>query len=251
VLESAIVLAATLAVGWVVVAGLGRAATMNELFAEFGARREAAAEGETARVHLRALFGLNLLQVAITVAAILGSLGAFVLGGFASSATEPSPGAAFLVMLLVMALVWLAWSMLHWLLTLASVFAADGRDAFAAIAEAVDFSRRRTGAIFAVSTWFGLSRVAAFFVATTAAGMVLGFIRILPQGVILGGVLLVTLLYFAVADYLYVGRLAAWVAILEWPAAPVMAQTLEPSGGRGSDGVDREELILSDLPELV
>ena len=250
VVESAIVLAAMLAAGWVVIAGLGRAITMNELFAEFRARSESAARGGAAGVHLRALFGINLLQVAITAAAILGSLGAFVLGGLATSVADPSPGAAFLVMLLVMALVWLVWSMLHWLLMLASVFAADGRDTFAALAEAVDLSRRRTGAIVAVSTWFGLSHVVAFFVATTAAGMVLGFIRILPQGVIVGGVLLVTLLYFAATDYLYVGRLAAWVAILEWPPAPVITQTAQSSDDRGSDAVDQQESILSDLPGM-
>jgi hypothetical protein len=247
-MESAMVLTVTLAAGWIVVAGLGRAATMAELFADFRARREAPPDVEAAKVRLRALFELNFFQVAITVAAILGSLAAFLLAGFASSAADPSPGAAFFVFLLVATLVWLAWSMLHWLIMLASVFAADGLDTFAAIAGAVDLYRRRTGAIFAVSTWFGLSHLAAFFVATTGAGIVLGFAGLLPQGVILGGILLVTLLYFAVADYLYVGRLAAWVAVLEWPPAPVVTQTAEYAGNRRGGAVDREELILSDLP---
>jgi len=259
VVESVIVLAVTLAAGWIVVAGLGRAATMQELLAYFRVRREPSSEVEAARIQLRALFGLNVFQVAITVAATVGCLAAFLLAGLASSATEPSPGAAFLVFLLVATLVGLAWSMLHWLLILASVFAAAaGHDSFGSVVAAVDLCCQRTGAVLAVGTWFGLSHLVAFFVASVAAGVVMNFAQVLPPGVILGGIALVTLLYFAVADYLYVGRLAAYVAILEWPELPVATQGAEPLipksnersalGNQPGDAVDPEELILSDLP---
>ena len=36
-----------------------------------------------------------------------------------------------------------------------------------------------------------------------------------------GGVLMVTLVYLAIADFLYIGRLAAYVAIVELPESPV------------------------------
>jgi hypothetical protein len=69
---------------------------------------------------------------------------------------------------------------------------------------------------------------------------------------VLGGVLFVTLLYFAVVDYLYIGRLAAYVAILELPEAATVlgndaaSPMFTPSGP--SNRIDPDELILSDVP---
>jgi hypothetical protein len=75
---------------------------------------------------------------------------------------------------------------------------------------------------------------------------------------VLGGVLLVTLLYFAITDFLYMGRLAAYVAMVEMPDAPVSAETTQPplpedgtyldSDTHSSPAVDATELILSDVP---
>ena len=66
-----------------------------------------------------------------------------------------------------------------------------------------------------------------------------------------GGVLLVTLLYFATVDFLYAGRLAAYVAILELPDAPPPQVNAGPSPEgpmKLASGVDQDELILSDIP---
>ena len=64
----------------------------------------------------------------------------------------------------------------------------------------------------------------------------------------LGGVLLVTLIYFAVADFLYVGRLAAYVAILELPEPLVSTEIAPPNRGSLDPAIDTSELILSDVP---
>ncbi len=52
-----------------------------------------------------------------------------------------------------------------------------------------------------------------FVVASSAVAFPLGFAEVLPGGMVFGGVLLVTLLYFAAVDFLYVGRLASYVFI--------------------------------------
>src|SRR5207248_4611522 len=118
-------------------------------------------------------------------------------------------------------LVWIAWSVVNWFLSLAAVFVVtEGKDTFAAIAAAVDLCRREAGSFFAAGTWFGLAHVVAFFVATSMVAFPFAFIGVLPGAIVVGGVLLVTLLYFAVVDFLYVGRLGAYVAILELPDAP-------------------------------
>jgi hypothetical protein len=65
--------------------------------------------------------------------------------------------------------------------------------------------------------------------------------------VVLGGVLVVTLLYFAIADFLYMGRLAAYVAMVEFPESPVGAEPAPPFMPHPT-AVDATELILSDVP---
>jgi hypothetical protein len=69
----------------------------------------------------------------------------------------------------------------------------------------------------------------------------------------------VTLLYFAAVDFLYIGRLASFIAILEQPdVLPTVEITSPPPAGgqpavvhQLANEMDRDELILSDLPNLI
>jgi len=259
VVETVVVLALTLGVAWIVVASLARAATIKALLAYFlDSDVSTPARTETPwRFH--ALFTLNFFRLGTTLAAVVGCLAAVLLGKSASRPTDPAPGSALLIILTFTMLVWIAWSTLNWFLSLAAIFVvADGQDTFGAIADAVDLCRTRSASIFAAGTWFGLAHITAFVVASSAVAFPLGFAMILPAGVVLGGVLLVTLLYFAVTDFLYMGRLAAYVAMVEMPDAPVSAETTQPplpqagtyfdSGTHSSPAVDSTELILSDVP---
>jgi hypothetical protein len=69
--------------------------------------------------------------------------------------------------------------------------------------------------------------------------------------------LLVTLLYFAAVDFLYIGRLAAYIAIIEQPEVAPAAEITGLSLGIGptlaapTADFDRNELILSDLSNLI
>jgi len=261
VVQTTILLAVSLAIGWVALASLARAATLKALLGYFSEAENSPAPANDRqpgfRVH--SLFGINFFRVAATLAASIGCLAALLLGGAVSPASRPAPGSAFLVFLSVILLVWLVWSVMNWFLSLAAVFViAEGRDAFAAIASAVTLCRNRAGSVLAVGTWFGLAHIAAFVLATSVVAFPLGLAGVLPAGVVLGGVILVTLLYLAVADYLYIGRLAAYVAILQLPDMPGVVA--------GSDGtlpseaqvfthamppgntVDQDEPILGDSP---
>ena len=264
VVETIIVLAAALSLGWMGIAGLARAATLKALLSYFGERGEfmrSSSEkwlvGERV-CRVRSLFGLNFFRVGVALAATVGCLAAFLVGGAASSTENPSPATAFLIAMSLCLLVWLIWSCLNWLLSLAAIeVVANGRDTFGAIASAVDLCRARLGPIAAVGTWFGLAHIAAFVVATSLVAFPLGLGSILPAAVVVGGVLLITLVYFAVVDFLYMGRLAAYVAILESPGLPIPQAPLPVFPGDGESAhmlvaptgiVDREELILSDHP---
>jgi len=137
------------------------------------------------------------------------------------------------------------WGAVNWLLSIAAVFAVTrGEDTFGAISAAVGLCRERLGAVLAASSWFGLAHLVALAVASSVWAFPLAFISLLPGAVVFGGVLLVSLLYFAAADFIYMGRLAAYVFLAEFPQGgpPVLA------GIPLIESVDQSEPILSDLP---
>ena len=72
---------------------------------------------------------------------------------------------------------------------------------------------------------------------------------------ILAAIIASSLAYFFLADFLYIGRLAAYLSLADWPLEALVLQASMPldSGPLGSDrlsqpaAVDRDELILSDV----
>jgi len=260
IVEIAAVLALTLGAAWVVIASLARAATVKALLAYFRESDFSFTEHKEKKVwRLRPLFGLNFFRFAATLVGMVGCLAAVLLGGAVSRPTASAPASALLIILAVTMLVWLIWSTVNWFLSLAAIFViANGEDTFGSIAAAVDLCQARPGSLFAAGTWFGLAHLTAFVVASSVVAFPLGFAAVLPVGMVLGGVLVVTLLYFAATDFLYIGRLAAYVAMLNIPAGPVSVQIAPPPlpqpgshldpNIQSSPAVDASELILSDVP---
>jgi hypothetical protein len=209
-----VVLTLSLTVGWIVLASLGRAATLQALFEHFGGSVLPASTGHA----LTSLLTLNALRATTMLAATVGLLGAALLAAAASSPADSTPGVAVLMFWMLFMLIGLACSMLNWYLSLAAVFAVRERtSAFGALVAATDLCRARPGSLAAAATWFGLAHTVVFVVASTAAAFPLGFAEALPGGMVFGGLLLVTLLYFAAVDFLYIGRLASYVFMIEQP----------------------------------
>jgi hypothetical protein len=93
----------------------------------------------------------------------------------------------------------------------------------------------------------------AFVAATTLVSMPLGFIPLVPWRLAVLAMIFITLVYFALADWLYMARLAGYVCITEMtdemfaplpPPIPVAPMPLQTT-------IDRDELILSDVPNLI
>ena len=224
------------------------------------------------------LVGLNVLRAAVTLAAIFALIGASILAGFASPDSNPQPGLASLLFLPLAALVGSLWLALNWILSLAAVFAGrhsngrddndnndvnddenNNRDALGAISAAVALCRDRFGPVTVVSAWLGLAHIATFMGASTAGFFSLGFAGILPGRLVFVAILFVTLIYFALADWLYVTRLGGYVCIAEMPDAlfaPAPQPLPPPTGQQSIRGnplattIDRNEVILSDVPGL-
>jgi hypothetical protein len=249
---AALFAAIALSLLWIMAASVGRAATVRVLLDYFRTRVESNVPAETDVTGeprpLRSLIGLNSLRVALTLSAILAFTGASILAGFASPDANPRPGLVFIILLPLAGLICITWPALNWLLSLACVFAVrDGENMLSSISAAVSFSRKRSGPVFAVSTWTGLAHLVAFSVAMTAVSVPLAFIQIAPWRLVLVGVFLVTLAYFAIVDWLYMARLAGYVFIADMPDTLVSAPLPTPPP---QTSIDREEPILSDVPSL-
>ncbi len=265
---TALCAALSLSLFWIVAASIGRAATVRALVDYFrekfgievsdrGSERDGITEASNKTGSFLSLIGLNFLRVALALAGLLALLGAAILAGFASSKASPQPGLVFVLLLPAAVLVCSIWLMLSWQLSLAGVFAVrDGEDALGALFAAVDFCRDRTGAVFTVSTWTGLAHFVAFSIAGTAVSLPLAFAQVVPLRLVLAVIILVTLAYFAVVDWLYMARLAGYVCILEMPEAIVASEPLQADPPAEpftvstpvQTTIDLNEPILSDLP---
>jgi hypothetical protein len=256
VVAGIVVLGLALTVAWMVVSALGRAATLEGMLAYF--RQEYVRDESMTVSHspwrLRSLVGLNFLRAAAALAALAGLAGAILLAYLASPEKAPSPGLAMLVFFAVLAMTAWIWSTLNWLLSLASLFVVrQGENTWGSISAAVSLCRNRLGTVAAPGTWFGLVHFTLFLGATTVVTFPMAFAGVLPSIVVLAGMLFITLAYFAFVDFLYVGRLAAYVSILERPE-PLPVPVLPPTRPEdnpalvASSSIDQDELILSDIP---
>ena len=245
---------------WIIAASLGRLATVRALLAYFRSdvafNVSAKNSGAEKPRPIRALIDLNFLRVAVALSLLLAFAGTAILTGFVSTKAHPRPGLAFMLFLPVAALICVAGWALTWWLSLAGLFAVrDGQDALAALSAAVTFARERMGSVLAVSTWTGLAHLVALSIATTALSFPLAFVQVVPSRLVLAGIILVTLAYFAVADWLYVVRLAGYVCVAEMPDASVVESPIQAGSPPGNvfpveTAIDRDEPILSDIPNL-
>jgi hypothetical protein len=259
---------------WMIAGSLGRIATVRALIEYFRtdiARKLSAGSGTEGRElvdgsslslspstyrgnSFQPLASLNFLRAAVVLAMISGFMGAAILAGFASPKAHPRPGLAFVLFLPMAALIGLVGWALNWLLSLAGIFAVrDDDDAVGAISAAVALCGERTGAVLAVSSWTGLAHLVAFVGATIAVSMPLGLMPVVPWRLAMLAMLAVTLVYFALADWLYMARLAGYVCITETPEAllaPLPPVPPPPPPAPLQTTIDRDELILSDLPNL-
>ena len=276
-----VLLFSALAILWIFIASVGRAATLDTILSYIRTRAIAAqpsasqvvdttshtATAQSSPWRFRSMAGLHFLRATLALAACAGCVGAIILAGFVSSDTDPHPALVFFLAIAILCLVWLAWSSLSWFLAIASIFVVSKKkDTFAALASAVALCRDRFGSVMAVGTWFGVAHLVLFIVATSVVTFPLAFVRVLPVGFVLLVILLLTLGYFAIVDTLHIGRLAGYVAILEAPPVPVLAafapppliptpasaNNIQPSAlsmQPETATVDQDELILSDHPQ--
>ena len=220
-----LVLAPAIAVLWTFAATVGRAVTLGELLRGDGNEIQRRVPPNWGSQTTLRLLGLNFLRAIFALATLIAFVGALFLPGLAMPAQNPA--AAVLAGILVAALIGFFWSVVNWFLALAPVWTVrDGHRALRAIADSVDLCRRGPSSYLGIASWFGLLRAAAL-VAAFVAGLLAS--QATPATSIALCVA-IALLYFAVADFLYIARLAAYVVLDEstQPSA-VSSQPVVPS----------------------
>jgi hypothetical protein len=223
-LRLTLVSAAAIAVLWMLAASAGRAATLRALVADVPASFRA-------RHALGSLLGVNFFRVFVTFLGALAAVGAAILAGHAANLTEDPSILMFNVVFLALLFVaCLAWSTLNWYFSLAPIFVVrDHRSAFASVADAVHLVRRRNWDMAVVSTLYGLLKLFAIAVATVLSLLPLGFIAEWPWELTTAVLVVIALAYFAVADVLYIARLASYLLIADQERAREVEEAARPS----------------------
>ncbi len=123
----------------------------------------------------------------------------------------------------------LAWSTLNWYLSLAAVFVVgDEHTTFGALAAATDLCRIASGAVAALPHGSASRTERLSWSPHPQSHSHWLLPKCFPAGIVLGGVLLVAMLYFAIADFLYVGRLASYVFLVEVPQNIPQSLSFQP-----------------------
>jgi hypothetical protein len=244
---SSILLAIALTVAWIVLASLGRAATLKAIIEELGITPSP----NTRRGTISSLFALNFLRATTTLAAVVAGFGALLIASGVWASTHLSAADTTRLWLASLFLVWISWATLNWLLSTSALFvAADGVGPFPAISATVGWYRERPGPVLLVGTWFSLIHGGALLTAGSAGFTVLGMAAALGPGPTLFLEFLIVAAYCAVADALYIGRLTAYLAIIR--GAPAYARLPEAPmptvSGPERASIDQSDLILSDVP---
>ena len=256
---AALLAALLLSLLWIIAASVGRLATVRALLDYFRSDvtyfSANASVGQEPRP-IQALFALNFLRVVLFLAVVLALGSVAILVSFVSTSANARPGLGIFLFLPMAALICLVGWMLNWWLTLAGIFAVrDREDALASISAAVIFSREHLGAVFAVSTWTGLAHLVAFSIATSVVAFPLALAQVAPARLVIAVIVLITLAYFAVVDWLYMARVAGYACIAEMSNAFEVTSSPPPVARSGNvaqvdTSIDRNEPILSDLPNL-
>ena len=224
---SAAILIPTLALLWIASASLGRWVTLKVLLA--GREPDAVQESSAAKPSFASLLSVQFLRAALAVAAAAALLGAALLARGVVGPDEPA--AAVLLALLIAVLVAFLWWLVNWFLALAPIFILrDGRSALPAIADSMALLTRRPGEYLGIGVSFGLLRAAAMLVALALS---LAPLAATDSVAVAAGLSIpIALAYFAVSDFLYIARLAAFVALAQGPGPEsVVAAEPQPSGG--------------------
>ena len=230
---------------WLGLAAAGRAVTLRALLLHPYAHNPVltadgieAVHGAVTRPNHAGVLATTFLRVVLTWLAVflfLALIGGSAYAAAAAGASPEAPNLAlyFLLLAIGLPLLLFGWGVANWYLSLAPVYCvAEGAPAHAAIRLALDAVRMRRAAFFGASAVYGFLRLAGFILLVVAAAIAAAAVPSVIAATVI--VALLSLAYFAVADFLYIARLAAYLILLLQPRAAIApacaTPAMEPTG---------------------
>jgi len=143
----------------------------------------------------------------------------------ASRGPQPDLLLYYLMVLPSVVLIGSFWLTVNWYLSLAAIFGREGQSFRGALRQARQTVSQQRSDFAGTGFVFLLFRVVALLIATAICGLTSGMVGSSPQGYFTL-LIIVSLAYFAIADFLYVARMAAYLALAAAHADPAAGPTL-------------------------
>jgi len=194
---------------WTALATIGRAATIRAL------------DDTEPRTNWFSTAALHLFRVGLGMASLLAYFGCGALIDAAVGDPSQHLGAVIVLSSLALLAVVFIWSFANWFLSLATIFSVvEGRGSFGSLGETSKFYREYSGRLVGTGAWFAFAR-SVLVIATSSISLWL-FSEANPR-LAIPFIILVSLVYFAMADALNIWRLATYISFTEpEPAPPVI-----------------------------
>jgi len=211
---AAIAVPLTIALLWGIFSALGRFVTVNRLRVGLTSLR------------FRTILALQLLRGFIGwLSLVLLFAAMFGEALIASRGPQPDLLLYYLMVLPSVVLIGSFWLTVNWYLSLAAIFGREGQSFRGALRQARQTVSQQRSDFAGTGFVFLLFRVVALLIATAICGLTSGMVGSSPQGYFTL-LIIVSLAYFAIADFLYVARMAAYLALAAAHADPAAGPTL-------------------------
>jgi hypothetical protein len=216
---AAIAVPLAIALLWGILSALGRFVTVKRL--RFG----------LTSLRFRTVFALQLLRGLVSWFALV-LLFATTIGEalIATRGTQPDLVLYYLMVMPSVVLIGASWLIVNWYLSLAAIFGREGQSFRGAFREARQTVRRQRSDFAGTGFVFLLFRTVILLIAVTICGLTSGMAGTAPQSYFVL-LVVVSLAYFAVADFFYMARMAAYLALAAAhvdPAGPKLVATSSP-----------------------
>ncbi|HEY5030120.1 MAG TPA: hypothetical protein VIK39_17065 [Candidatus Angelobacter sp.] len=198
---AAIAIPIAIAFLWAILSALGRFATIKRLRTGLSSLR------------LRSILALQFLRAFVSWFSLMLMFAAtFGEALIASRGPKPDLLLYYLMMMPSVVLISALWLTVNWYLSLAAIFGREGQSFRGAVRQARQTVRSQRSDFAGTGFVFMLFRTIALLVATAICGLFSGMVGSSPQAYFVL-LIVVSLAYFAVADFLYMSRMAAYLAL--------------------------------------
>lgn len=211
---TAIAVPLTIALLWGIFSALGRFVTVKRLRTGLTSLR------------FRSIFALQFLRAFIGwLCLVLLFAAMFGEALIASRGPQPDLLLYYLMVLPSVVLIGSFWLTVNWYLSLAAIFGREGQSFRGALRQARQTIRQQRSDFAGTGFVFLLFRVVVLLVATAICGLTSGMVGSSPQSYFTL-LIIVSLAYFAIADFLYMARMAAYLALAAAHVDPAAGPTL-------------------------